>query len=173
MRDFQRALGRAVRKAELPIGFSAGFHPHPKISYANAAPSGAASEAEYAEIGLTARCDPEDVRTRLDAALPAGLDIVEVVEATPGALADRLDTSVWRITVAGVPSAEVTAAVAALLAAETVPTVRLMQTGPLTLDVRDAVLRASHDGPDQDGCEILTVVVRHTTPAVRLSLIHI
>jgi len=93
VRDFQRALERAVRKAELPIGFSAGFHPHPKISYANAAPSGAASEAEYAEIGLTARCDPEDVRTRLDAALPAGLDIVEVVEATPGALADRLDTS--------------------------------------------------------------------------------
>ena len=61
VRDFQRALERAVRKAELPIGFSAGFHPHPKISYANAAPSGAASEAEYAEIGLTARCDPDDV----------------------------------------------------------------------------------------------------------------
>lgn len=167
VRDFQRALERAVRKAELPIGFSAGFHPHPKISYANAAPSGAASEAEYAEIGLTARCDPEDVRTRLDAALPAGLDIVEVVEATPGALADRLDTSVWRIAVPGVPAAEVTAAVAALLAAESVPTVRLMKTGPRTLDVRDAVLRASHDGSDQDGCEILTVVVRHTTPAVR------
>ncbi|HON75029.1 MAG TPA: TIGR03936 family radical SAM-associated protein, partial [Dermatophilaceae bacterium] len=141
VRDFQRALERAVRKAELPIGFSAGFHPHPKISYANAAPSGAASEAEYAEIGLTARCDPEDVRTRLDAALPAGLDIVEVVEATPGPLADRLDTSVWRIAVPGVPAAEVTAAVAALLAAETVPTVRLMKTGPRTLDVRDAVLR--------------------------------
>ena len=56
---------------------------------------------------------------------------------------------------------------AALLAAESVPTVRLMKTGPRTLDVRDAVLRASHDGSDQDGCEILTVVVRHTTPAVR------
>ena len=79
------------------------FPPAPQDLYANAAPSGAASEAEYAEIGLTARCDPEDVRARLDAALPAGLDIVEVVEATPGALADRLDTSVWRIAVPGFP----------------------------------------------------------------------
>src|SRR5699024_8182054 len=46
-RDFQRALERAVRKAVLPMAYSGGFHPHPKTSYANAAPTGAASEAEY------------------------------------------------------------------------------------------------------------------------------
>lgn len=36
-RDFQRALERALRRAGIPMAFSAGFHPHPRISYANAA----------------------------------------------------------------------------------------------------------------------------------------
>ncbi|MEI8261382.1 MAG: TIGR03936 family radical SAM-associated protein, partial [Actinomycetes bacterium] len=46
-RDFQRALERALRRADIPMAYSAGFHPHPKVSYANAAPTGVASEAEY------------------------------------------------------------------------------------------------------------------------------
>ena len=51
-RDFSRAFERALVRAEVPMAYSSGFHPHPRISYANAAPTGAASEAEYAEIGL-------------------------------------------------------------------------------------------------------------------------
>ena len=77
------------------MAYSSGFSPHPRISYANAAPTGAASEAEYLEIGLAERRDPEQVRRALDAALPPGLDVVEVVEAAGGALADRLTGSVW------------------------------------------------------------------------------
>ncbi|MGA0222553.1 MAG: TIGR03936 family radical SAM-associated protein, partial [Candidatus Nanopelagicales bacterium] len=96
-RDFQRALERAIRRAGLPIAFSAGFSPHPKISYANSAPTGAASEAEYAEIGLTAAWDPEDVRAALDSALPPGLDVVDAVEARTSDFAQRLEASHWRI----------------------------------------------------------------------------
>ena len=94
-RDFQRALERALRRADVPMAFSAGFHPHPRISYANAAPTGTASEAEYVELGVSERVDPEAVRVALDDALPAGLDILEVVEAGPGSLADRLEASDW------------------------------------------------------------------------------
>jgi len=65
-RDFQRAFERAVRRAGLPVAFSHGFSPHPKISYAGAAPTGAASEAEYLEISLTSEQDPEQVRAALD-----------------------------------------------------------------------------------------------------------
>lgn len=82
-RDFQRAFERALRRAEVPIAYSAGFSPHPKVSYANAAPTGAASEAEYLEIGVTRVCDPAAVAAVLDAALPDGLDIVAVVRAEP------------------------------------------------------------------------------------------
>ena len=42
-RDFQRALERALRRAEIPMAYSAGFSPHPKVSYANAAPTGVVS----------------------------------------------------------------------------------------------------------------------------------
>ena len=96
-RDFQRALERALRRAAVPMAYSAGFSPHPKISYANAAPTGVASEAEYVEIAVTERCDPERLRAALDASLPPGLDVLEVVEAGPGALADRLEASVYQV----------------------------------------------------------------------------
>ncbi|MEO5745290.1 MAG: TIGR03936 family radical SAM-associated protein, partial [Terracoccus sp.] len=75
-RDFQRALERALRRSDVPMAFSAGFHPHPKISYANAASTGTASEAEYFEISVTERVDPESVRVALEEALPDGLDIL-------------------------------------------------------------------------------------------------
>ena len=86
------------------MAYSSGFSPHPRISYANASPTGAASEAEYLEIGLSAACDPAKVRDALDAALPPGLDVVEVVPATPGALADLLTGSRLGPRPAGVPA---------------------------------------------------------------------
>src|SRR5512132_125321 len=68
-RDFQRAFERALRRAAVPMAYSAGFNPHPKISFAGAAPTGAASEAEYLEIAVTRRQDPRRLRDELDAAL--------------------------------------------------------------------------------------------------------
>ena len=75
------------------MAYSSGFSPHPRISYPNASPTGAASEAEYLEIGLAAACDPDKVKDALDAALPPGLDVVDVVAAPPGALAGELTGS--------------------------------------------------------------------------------
>jgi radical SAM-linked protein len=49
-RDIQRAFERALRRARVPMAYSAGFTPHPKVSWAGAAPTGVASEAEYVEI---------------------------------------------------------------------------------------------------------------------------
>ena len=51
-RDFSRAFERAVFRARLPMAYSSGFNPHPRISYAGAAPTGSASEAEYLELAL-------------------------------------------------------------------------------------------------------------------------
>jgi radical SAM-linked protein len=176
-RDFQRALERALRRAGVPIAYSAGFSPHPKVSYANAAPTGAASDAEYLEIALARRCDPERVRAGLDAALPPGLDLVEVSEVTPGtvALAERLQASVWRIVLPGVDAAAAATAVQALLAAGSVPVERLTTSGIRTLDARAALVRAQVEAGEGLSvaadvpmrCAILTVVVRHITPAVR------
>jgi radical SAM-linked protein len=168
-RDFQRALERALRRAAVPMAFSAGFHPHPKISYANAAPTGTASEAEYFEISVTERVDLQQVRVALDEALPEGLDVLEVVEATPGspALADRLQASDWSMEFRGMPVTSLVQAAERLLAQERVEVTRVMKNGPRTFDVRGAVVSLVASTAQDGTCAILRMVVRHTTPAVR------
>src|SRR5262245_41868330 len=101
-RDISRAVERAVRRAGIQVAFSAGFTPHPKTSYAGAAATGVASEAEYLEIGLVAPCVPHQLRTGLNDALPEGLDILDVVEARTGTLADRLEASHWLVRLDGI-----------------------------------------------------------------------
>lgn len=176
-RDFARAFERALRRAKVPMAYSAGFTPHPKVSYANAAPTGVASEAEYLEIGLAEVRDLDELKAALDAALPEGLDILDVVEAAPGALADRLEASAWQIELPGVAEAEATAALEAFLAAEIVEVTRTTKNGPRTFDARAAVVAARitrsdatperRVGTDGTPCAILDVVVRQVTPAVR------
>lgn len=165
-RDFQRALERALRRANIPMAFSAGFSPHPKISYANAAPTGAASEAEYVEIGIIEHRDPEQICRALDDALPPGLDIVEVVEARTPDFAQRLQASRWEMRFPGVTDGQLTDAVTALLAAESVEVERMTKNGKRVLDARGALVRAQIQ-ISQEGCAILEVVARHMTPAVR------
>ncbi|MDF3297489.1 TIGR03936 family radical SAM-associated protein [Streptomyces tropicalis] len=174
-RDFQRAFERALRRAEVPMAYSAGFTPHPKVSYANAAPTGTGSEAEYLEIALTAPRDTEHLRELLDESMPAGLDIVDAVEARTSGLADRLTASVWELRLDGVDPAEAGRAVAAFTAADAVEVQRRTKNGLRTFDARPAVvsLRVAEtqseqaDRPTGRPCAILRLVVRHVTPAVR------
>jgi len=152
------------------MAFSAGFHPHPKISYAGAAPTGAASEAEYFEISVTERVDPERVRVALDESLPDGLNILEVVEARTGSLAERLQASEWEIAFPGTDPERVRAAVEQLLAVEAAPVTRVFKNGPKTFDAREPIVAAEvrvGEGPDSARYAILRVVVQHTTPVVR------
>jgi radical SAM-linked protein len=167
-RDFARAFERALLRAGVPIAYSSGFSPHPRISYAGAAPTGAASEAEYLELGLARQARPEDVRSALDAALPAGLDIVEVVTARGAALADRLQASSWRVAWRGVDPVAATAAVTAFLQATEVPVERMTKRGMRRFDARGAVVALSVRAGGADApCAILDLVLRHGTPAVR------
>lgn len=179
-RDFARAFERALRRAQVPMAYSAGFSPHPKVSYANACPTGTASEAEYLELGLVRRCDPDALRAALDHALPTGLDVLEVQDCPPsdtgGGLAERLQASRWEVRLPGLAAPEVRTAVTALLASDQVQVERLTKSGMRTFDARGPVLsatvRADDDaGPgaavEAAGCAILDLVVRHVTPAVR------
>ena len=178
-RDIARAVERGVRKAGLPVAYSAGFSPHPKISYAGGAPTGTASEAEYLEIALTGQCAAPDVRDRLSAALPDGIDVIEVLELAGGLGRDgglRLEASQWRVVLPGVAPAEAARAAAAFLAAQSVMVERSTSKGTRRLDARAAVVTLELDRradwhpalEDGDaGCAMLRMVVRHLTPAVR------
>jgi radical SAM-linked protein len=171
-RDFSRAFERALFRAQVPMAYSSGFNPHPRISYAGASPTGAASEAEYLEIGLSERVDAEALQRDLDDSLPDGLDVVDVVASAGGSLADRLEASVWQITLTGVPVADLADAVEQLLATDQVPVERMTKKGLRTFDARAAIvsLEAQPCGESENGgetCAILQVVLRHGTPSVR------
>ena len=178
-RDFARALERAVRRAGLPIAYSSGFHPHPRISYIAAAPTGVASEAEYAEIALQREMDPADLAKALDAALPPGLDVLDAVTATTGgSLDDRISVSHWRVELPGVTDTVAAAAIEAFLSAPEVLVERMTKKGRRTIDARGAVLHAALNSDesgaelaphaaDIDSCAILDLVVQHVTPSVR------
>lgn len=170
------------------MAYSAGFTPHPKVSYANAAPTGTGSEAEYLEIALTRQRDPETLRALLDASMPPGLDIVDAVEAHGSDFTDRLQASAWELRLDGVTPEEAEKAAGTFLAAETVEVKRQTKKGIRAFDARAAVLALAvapergeepgeepgeggpahgADRPRDTACAILRLVVRHMTPAVR------
>ncbi|MET8263420.1 TIGR03936 family radical SAM-associated protein [Micromonospora arida] len=173
-RDFARAFERALRRAAVPVAFSQGFHPHPKISYASAAPTGVASEAEYLEIALQAAVDPEALRAALDAALSPGLDVLDAVIAEGGNLPDRIEASHWHIELPEVDTAVLRAAVDAFVAADEVLVERMTKQGRRTFDARAAVMSIDVQPPTPTPsgapavpCAILELVVRQVTPSVR------
>ncbi len=156
------------------MAYSQGFTPHPKISYASAAPTGVASEAEYLEIGLREPVDPAALRAALDAALSPGLDVLDAVVAAGGSLADRIEASHWRIELPEVDPALLQKAVAAFSAADEVLVERMTKQGRRTFDARSAVISVdvlavteTPSGVPAVPCAILELVVRQVTPAVR------
>lgn len=149
-------------RAGVPMAYSSGFNPHLRISYANASPTGAATEAEYLEIALAAVCDPAAVKEALDAALPPGLDVVSVVESTGASLTDILQVSRWEVDFVTAAPEVLAAAVEDFLASDAVEVSRMTKSGMRRFDTRAAVLVLRHLG----GSRIELVSV-HGTPLVR------
>jgi radical SAM-linked protein len=168
-RDFSRAFERAVFRARIPMAYSSGFNPHPRISYAGAAPTGSASEAEYLEIGLAEVIDPSRAHADIDEALPDGLDVIEVVASSGGSIADRLEASWWRLTLDDLGVEEAQRAVDALLATDEVMVERMTKKGIRRFDARAAIVSVTvlEPGEDRPSCAILDVVLRHGSPSVR------
>jgi radical SAM-linked protein len=172
--DVARAFERGVRRAGVPIAYSAGFSPHPKISYAGGAPTGVASEAEYLSLGLSSRSDAETVREQLNAALPDGIEVIDVTEREGGLPTSQLVASQWQVTLPGSPPEAVAPAVEAFLALEHAPVERLTSKGVRRMDAREATVSMSIVSPGQHSTESLSrggtalrMIVKHTVPAVR------
>lgn len=163
-RDFSRAFERAVFRAAIPMAYSSGFNPHPRISYAGAAPTGSASEAEYLEIGLAEVVDPDVVRRALEESLPDGLDVLDVVESAGGSLADLLEASRWLID-AAVPFPEAEGAASRFLDTPEVSVERMTKKGLRTFDCRAAVVSLTAQRGERG--TRFDVVLRHGVPSVR------
>ena len=76
--DLHRVWERAMRRADLPISYSQGFHPQPKISLAAALPLGFSSRAEVLDVRLNEEIPIEEIFTRLKDNLPPDIKVIDV-----------------------------------------------------------------------------------------------
>jgi radical SAM family uncharacterized protein/radical SAM-linked protein len=77
--ELMTTISRAVRRAKIPVIYSAGFHPHPKISFGPALPAGVEGLNEYFDIEISGPMNPMDFLERLNAQLPHGLKVLDAI----------------------------------------------------------------------------------------------
>jgi len=96
--DLLRTFERAGRRARLPLAFTKGFNPHPKISFAAPLSVGIAGEQEFADIELLEFISVEDLRRNLSLALPEGLEVLEarILNEVTSSLMAKVDRAVYR-----------------------------------------------------------------------------
>ncbi|WP_415881105.1 TIGR03960 family B12-binding radical SAM protein [Leptolyngbya sp. Cla-17] len=99
--DLMRLFDRAARRASLPITFTGGFHPGPRIIPASALPLGVTSSGEIVDFELTQSMDLEVFTTKLAAQFPANMPIyrVEQVDLSAPAATQLLEQAEYEITV--------------------------------------------------------------------------
>ena len=158
-RDVARMWERGFRRAALPISYTEGFSPRPKIAFGLALPTGCESLAEYLDVDLHEHVDAVSLPARLTPALPAGIDVSAAAELEAGApsLQHEVTSCEWRIALRDIPLHEVAARTAEVLdAAELV--VRRQRKGQIvTDDIRPAILSlAVHENEQALTCELAT-----------------
>jgi radical SAM-linked protein len=155
-RDVARMWERAFRRVDLPLAYSAGFSPRPKVSFGLALPTGHESLAEYLDVELVPEADV-DVRAlpgQLSAALPPGVDATAAELIAPGtpSLQEDVMSCTWRW--AAIPKADTKPArlslddwtdalavrVAAVRSADTVVVTRTRKGEELTDDIRPSIM---------------------------------
>jgi len=182
-RDVARAFERAFRIEALPLSFTQGFSPRPKVSFGLALSVGHESEAEYLDVELATPIPLGPLPARLTGALPEGIEVIAVeplVDRAP-ALQEAVGAVEWEIEVfADAPEvdaspAAMAARVDAVLAVSTLPVSRQRKGKTTTDDIRPAirwmrVLGAAHRGVERGSGHAEDAVENVLGPAEHLHL---
>ena len=151
-RDVARMWERALRKAAIPVSYTSGFSPRPRLSFGLALPTGCESVAEYLDIEVSSAVAASDVAARLKGHFPAGIEITASAELEDGrgSLQQDVTSCAWEIQVPGVDNQALQHLVNAALEASSLP-VRRERKGreeddDLRPAVRELVVRATSQG---------------------------
>jgi radical SAM-linked protein len=169
-RDGARVWERALRRAGLPIAYTEGFSPRPKLSFGLALPTGYESCAEYLDVSLRPQ-QPIDVAAlpeRLSSVLPSGMatQVAAVLEQPADSLQQVVTSSSWRLHVSGLSRAMVEERRTRLLAADHVPYQRERKGKIVSDDLRPCVLSLFVSG-EADGFVELTAELTTQPRAVK------
>lgn len=178
-RDVARMWERALRRARLPLAYTEGFSPRPRLSFGLALPTGCESEAEYLDVVLDAeRVGPQGIAAAtlpavLSPLLPDGVVVHEAARLTPGrgSLQQLVTSCSWTVDVAGVAREGLEAKVAAFLEAPSVHLIRERKGRPVEDDIRPAVLSltVADPGAPVGPARSATATVRLVTELATLS----
>ena len=179
-RDVARIFQRVLRRAGLPVTYSQGFSPRPKIAFGLALSTGHESEAEYLDIDL----DPEridglemgDLPARLSNELPEGMAVTAavIIDRRTASLQQAVTSCTWQIDVIDIDANTVAGAVARALAAETLVVTRERKGKKVVDDLRPSVLSLDVEGlieaEEQEGSRVRLLAELATQPrALRVS----
>lgn len=178
-RDVARAWERALRRVGLPVAYSGGFSPRPKLSFGLALPTGAESVAEYLDVELEPH-DPaplgDDLPAALSPTLPSGIDVLAAAVVDPRApsLQESVTSCSWRIEAAGLDVGTAEELVDRALAADQLLVTRKRKGKEVTDDLLPAILSLSVTGPTDHGVELgarLAVHPRSVRPSELLTAV--
>lgn len=162
--DLVRVFHRAVRRARLPIEFSKGYNPHPKISFGSALAVGCTSEAEFVDFELTDEVSPKEFIKRLNDALPYGIKVLEAKEVpknTPS-LMSKINTAIYCIALElpkGLSSSEVKQRIKRFMELKTIRIKKLKKNRQKEMDIRNLIYEL--DVLDiKNGCVEIKAVVK-------------
>lgn len=158
--DVVKAFERAIRRAEIPIAFSEGFNPHPKMNFASALAVGVTSETEYLDIELKPETDVPDIAGMLARSLPVGLGVnsgQEVSEQSPSLMA-KVNRAVYKVIAeltGPLDTEELQQKIAGFLGETEVVITKTTKKGPRQRDIRPGIL--SLDGIIRGACAEFTL----------------
>jgi radical SAM-linked protein len=177
-RDLARIWERGLRRAGVPMAYSEGFSPRPRISFGLALPTGYASDGEYLDLSVsTPIADPTALAAPLTDALPDGIDVQAVAHLAAGAtsLQQAVAATTWHLELVGVTRRELQARVDALLDRDEIIVTRERKGRPVTDDLRPAVNRLEATGAGERGEALeaeLATGGRSVRPAELVAALH-
>jgi radical SAM-linked protein len=137
--DLVLAWERALRRAQMPLAYSKGFNPRPKIQVVSSLPLGATGSAEIMDIVVTQPIAPLEALAQIRLALPLGLELhtITAIPLNDPTLQHRLRQAEYRVLVeTTLPPPELTQRINRILTATTLPQVRRRKKQPEAIDLR-------------------------------------
>jgi radical SAM-linked protein len=176
-RDVARIWERGLRRAELPVAYTEGFSPRPRLSFGLALPTGCESLGEYLDADLA----PADgslvavdrLPARLDPCLPVGFDVQGAVAIEPGtpSLQQAVLSCTWRIEVTGVSPAELESRLTNALQRSELPITRIRKGQQEQFDLRPAVHSAEVTGATESGASLVAELASQPRSARPIDLV--
>jgi len=153
MRELGTIFLRAARRARLPVAFSSGHHPLPRLSFGPALPLGFSSDGELIDVELTESLAPDAVLAAFRRELPEGMEPMEAVEVPRSgpSIEGTIDAFVYDVDLGGLRTPPSDGAVASAVArfeeAPAFPVTKYAKNGTRSVDARRLVRKLAHTGP--------------------------